>query len=287
MTPSTLISVIVSTYNRPDTLSMVLEALNRQSDMVFEVVIANDGSTDETRAMIERMKTKVAFSITHVWQEDKGFRLAAIRNLAVKSAKGDYLIFLDGDSIPSLRWVERHRALAEKGWMVTGQRILASKDFTLALLNDPTLMGRLEWTFRNFVCLWRDKKINRPWPGLDLHLGYIRKMWAHNWHKVRGCNWAMWKADYVAVNGSDETIVGWGSEDSDLAVRLLNYGVTIKSGIFSLGVLHLWHKELPKNHSKNNFEVAKRRETEKIIYPRIGLIPDAELRLEDKKKIIC
>lgn len=286
MKSDTLISVIVSTYNRPDALHMVLEALNHQTDTTFEVVIADDGSTEETRAMIERMKTYVAFSMTHVWHVDKGFRLAAIRNLAVKSAKGEYLIFLDGDSIPSPQWVERHRTLAEEGWMVTGQRILASRDFTQGLLENPSLMDRFEWTYRNFVRLWRNKKINRPWPGLDLHLGYVRKMWSHNWRKVRGCNWAMWKADYVVVNGSDETIVGWGSEDSDLAVRLLNYGVSIKSGIFSMGVLHLWHEELPKNHSKKNFEVANRRETEKIIYPRIGLVPDTELRLKDKKKII-
>ena len=283
MSRNFLISVIVSTYNRPDMLFLVLEALNRQTDSKFEVVIADDGSTEDTRVLIERMKQSVAFNLSHIWQPDDGFRKAAVLNSSVKSAKGDYLVFLDGDCVPPPCWVARHRDLAEKGWLVAGQRILASRAFTQELIENPSLLHTFEWTSKSLVRLWREDKINRPWPGLNWSLGFVRKLWSRDWLKVRGCNWAMWKADYVAVNGCDESFIGWGAEDSDLAVRLVNYGVSVKYGIFSAGVLHLWHQEFSRSNSEKNFLLVKQREIEKVIYPNVGLDHQEEFNSRDQK----
>ncbi|MCS6896358.1 MAG: glycosyltransferase, partial [Nitrospira sp.] len=93
-------AVIVPTYNRPDALELVLHGYALQDDLDFEITIADDGSTEDTRILIERLREQMPFQIRHVWQEDKGFRLAAIRNRAVAVTQADYIIFTDGDCIP-------------------------------------------------------------------------------------------------------------------------------------------------------------------------------------------
>lgn len=265
-----LISVIVSTYNRPETLRLTLTGLMAQTDQHFEIVVADDGSTKDTQAVVYAAQTQSPVPIAHVWQEDKGFRLARIRNLAAKAAKGEYLIFLDGDCIPPENWVAQHRALAEKGWLITGQRILASEEFTKEILSGSVDVGSM-WSLSSFLSWSRQKKVNRFSPALSLSLGPVRKLCQHSWTKPRGCNLAIWKADYLAVRGSDETFQGWGHEDSDLAVRLHNYGVRIKLGIYATAVLHLWHKEAPRAQAGVNWQKVLRRDSEKSIFPDEGL----------------
>src|SRR5262245_659867 len=91
------LSVIVSTYNRPDALGACLRSLGRQTAKDFEVVVADDGSASQTRDLIDAWKPKLGVPLAHVWQEDRGFRLAEIRNRAAAASAGDYLVFLDGD----------------------------------------------------------------------------------------------------------------------------------------------------------------------------------------------
>ena len=125
-----LISVIVTTYNRPDALATVLAGLAAQTDRGFELLVADDGSRDDTRILIEAAAPTFAMPLAHVWQEDRGFRAGAARNRAAVKARGDYLIFLDGDCVPRPDFIARHRDLAEAGWMVAGNRILLSEAFT-------------------------------------------------------------------------------------------------------------------------------------------------------------
>src|SRR5689334_759596 len=93
------VSLIITTYNRPEALAAVLRALDLQIERDFEVLIADDGSTDETRILLEGLRERVHFPLRHVWQEDRGFRAARARNLAVAASGGEYLVFLDGDCI--------------------------------------------------------------------------------------------------------------------------------------------------------------------------------------------
>lgn len=106
-----LISLIVTTYNRPDALKLILQALNEQSDRNFEVIIGDDGSGEETVQLIKRLQAEVTYPLIHAWQKDQGFRLARVRNLAALKSHGDYLIFLDGDCIPRRNFIEVHRKL--------------------------------------------------------------------------------------------------------------------------------------------------------------------------------
>src|SRR5262245_47164724 len=94
-----LISVIVTTYNWPEALTAVLRGLRDQEDRNCEIVVAADGSDHPTRDVISYTPSH-GLRVKHVWHEDRGFRLAEIRNRAVLESEGDYLIFLDGDCIP-------------------------------------------------------------------------------------------------------------------------------------------------------------------------------------------
>lgn len=252
-----LISLIVTTYNRPDALAAVLAGVASQSDRGFEVMIADDGSRDDTRALIEAQAPGFVVPVSHVWQEDRGFRAGAARNRAALRARGDYLIFLDGDCVPRPEFIVNHRKLAEPGWMVAGNRILLSEAFTRQVLADQTPIH--SWTSAEWSAAAARGDINRTLPLLHLPLGPLRKLAAHRWQRVRTCNLAVWLGDLRAVNGFDEAYEGWGFEDSDLAVRLLNAGVRRKEAAFATGVLHLHHRENDRRKEGENWERLQQR----------------------------
>ena len=252
-----LISVIVSTYNRPKALELVLRALDNQTQDQFEVVVADDGSREDTREVVEKLKETVSYPLFHAWQEDDGFRLARVRNLAVRKSHGEYLLFLDGDCVPQTSFIEKHRSLAEKGWVVAGNRVLLSQTFTTTVeqkgldLSSKSLLFWLKEKFRG--------NVNRAFSLMKLPLGSLRKRSRNDWRKLRGCNIGVWRSDYENVNGFDSSFRGWGLEDTDFAVRLLNAGVSIKRGFFATTVLHLWHREAPRDNEQLNRDVALER----------------------------
>ena len=248
-----LISVIVTTYNRADALDAVLRSLARQTDLDFEVVVADDGSTAATGQLIEAWKTKLGHRLTHVWHDDRGFRAAEIRNRAILAARGAYCIFLDGDCIVRPDFVGVHRRLAEPGWFVAGNRVLLSRELTARVLRDK--LSPEAWSLAGWIAeRWRGG-VNRLSALLHLPLGPLRRLRQRAWRGARSCNLAIWRADLDRVDGFDADYSGWGKEDSDIIVRLLHAGVRRKDGTFATGVLHLWHAEsdrssLPENERK-------------------------------------
>ncbi|HUL68181.1 MAG TPA: glycosyltransferase family 2 protein [Burkholderiaceae bacterium] len=252
-----LISVIVTTYNRPDALRATLAGLLAQHERGFEILVADDGSRDDTRALIEATARTSPLPLHHVWQEDKGFRAGAARNRATAAAKGEYLIFLDGDCVPREDWIASHRALAEPGWMVAGNRILLSESFTRLVLERNTPIH--EWTDEQWRAAVTRGDINRTQPLKSYSLGPLRKLAARRWQRVRTCNLGVWMTDFRAVNGFDEAFEGWGFEDSDLAVRLINHGTRRKEGAFATGVLHLWHRENDRRFEGANWDRLQQR----------------------------
>jgi len=252
-----LISVIVTTYNRPDALRAVLDGLAAQGDRGFEVIIADDGSRDDTRALVETSGFGFPVPLAHVWQEDRGFRAGAARNRAAERAHGDYFVFVDGDCIPRDEFIGRHRELAERSWMVAGNRILLSEDFTAKAL--AAHLPLHEWSAYEWRQARRRGDINRTLPLAHVPLGPLRKAAASRWQRVRTCNLGVWADDFRRVRGFDETFEGWGFEDSDLAVRLLNAGVRRKEGAFATGVLHLWHRENDRRNEGRNWELLQQR----------------------------
>ena len=234
------IAAIISTYNSPDYLRRVLEGYRVQSHHPDELIVADDGSTEETARLVADFAQTAPFAVRHVWHEDRGFRLAEIRNRAVAAASADYLVFSDGDCIPHPRFIEDHCRIQRRGSFVTGKRMLVgqslSKHFNwqgMAMALSCCLKGELSGCHH---------LIHLPW------LVLLRK----GSKGLRGCNMAAFRSDLLAVNGFNEIITGWGREDSELVTRLYAYGLVRREAPFAAVVLHLWHQEhsrssLPEN----------------------------------------
>jgi len=244
------ISVIVTTYNWPGALDRVLSGLHLQDYRSFEVIIADDGSKEDTGQIIQAWQQRASFVIKHCWHPDEGFRAAMIRNRAAALAQFDYLVFLDGDCVPLTHFVRNHANLAEEGYFVAGNRLLLEQQFTQKILSQK--MAIEQYTSKQWAMATLKRECNRFLPLLTLPLGPLRKLTPFQWKGVKTCNLGLWKDDYIHVNGLDEQYVGWGFEDSDLIVRLQRANVKRKSGKFATGVIHLWHKEQSRNQVTDN-----------------------------------
>jgi glycosyltransferase involved in cell wall biosynthesis len=239
-----LISVIVATYDREDALDAVLWGLSRQSDRGFEVVIADDGSRSTTAAVVEGWRSRLGVPLSHVWQKNRGFRAAEIRNRAILACRGDYCIFLDGDCIAAPDFIATHRSLAESGWFVTGNRVLLSPGLTDAVLREK--LRPQAWSAWRWIRHRSGGGVNRLAALLRLPLGPLRKLRPRQWRGARSCNLAVWRSDLERIDGFDACFTGWGREDSDLLIRLLHCGLRRKDGRFATGVIHLWHPPLDR-----------------------------------------
>lgn len=245
------ISIIITTFNRPDALAMVLKAFNSQTENNFEVIVADDGSTPATKSLIDHLSAKVKYQLKHVWQEDVGFRAAKIRNKAVGLSAGNYLIFLDGDCVPLPFFINKHMKLAQQDRFVVGNRILLSKDFTNLVLNNH--LPIYQWNkFKWFNCRIRGW-CNQCSSLIILPLGCLRKLKPQSWKGAKTCNLGIWKQDFLEINGFDEEYQGWGYEDSDLVTRLIKNSIKRKSGKYAVPVIHLWHNENDRVREKINY----------------------------------
>ena len=269
MQQSPTISVVITTYNRPDALEAVVEACFLQDDKNFEIIIADDGSTANTRDTIDRLRARAPVPLKHVWQPDEGFRAAMVRNRGTLAAAGDYIIFLDGDCVPQRDFIARHRRLAQPGFLVSGSRILLSQALTERVLREHIdvaglgLVERLRCRLRGDMNKVLQTMLR--WPDV----GRVRRRFS--WRRIKSCNLAVWKADLLKVNGFDESFTGWGHEDSDLVVRLFHAGVLRKDGALATEVLHLWHREAQRDQESSNRKVVLQRAADKTTQATVGL----------------
>lgn len=255
------ISVVITTYNRPDALAAVVRACFMQNDKNFEIIIADDGSTANTRKLVSQLSVDAPVPVTHVWQPDQGFRAAMARNRGTLAARGDYIVFLDGDCIPQRDFIARHRALSETGCLVSGSRILMSERLTRRVLDEGIavpatgIATRMAWRLHGD--LNKTLQLGLRWPDL----GRVRN--SFSWRRIKSCNLAVWRSDLERVNGFDESFTGWGHEDSDLVVRLFHAGVKRKDGAFATEVFHLWHREAQRDQESSNRQVVLERAANK------------------------
>ncbi|MHB1512091.1 MAG: glycosyltransferase family 2 protein [Acidiferrobacter sp.] len=233
------LAVIVTTYNWPEALALVLAGYGAQTDACFELLVADDGSTPDTADVVTAFGQYAPFPVRHVWQPDEGFRAAAIRNRALAQTDADYIVFTDGDCVPLPGFVASHKALSEPGYFVSGHRALLSPALTSEVL--ATKAPLFSWPLLRWVFHWLRRDINR-WVGLITIPGTWGRR-ARGWAGVKTCNLGVWRSDLERLNGFEETYEGWGLEDSDLAIRLLRSGCRRRSGRFAAPLLHLWHRE--------------------------------------------
>jgi glycosyltransferase involved in cell wall biosynthesis len=235
------LSLIVSTYNQPAVLEKVLLGISLMRDMPEEILIADDGSGPETRAMIDGWREKLRVPLHHHWHPDNGFLKTTILNKSVAAAEGDYLVFLDGDCVPHPKFIADHRKLAQRGYWVQGRRSFVKEKHVPAFVPGKTSVWA--WAFMGRMA--RPHKIFRaPLPAI---------FWDHGQRGILGCNMAFWRDDVIAVTGFDEAYEGRGmGADSDLASRVYNLGRGRKFVYWHALVYHLDHPIAPRPHYDAN-----------------------------------
>jgi glycosyltransferase involved in cell wall biosynthesis len=243
-------ALLISTYNWPEALQVVFKSLQGQSQLPDEVLIADDGSGNDTKLLIEELGIQIKIPVKHFWQEDKGFRKSQILNKAIAGSTSKYIIQIDGDCIMHPDFVKDHIKAVENNTYLYGSRVNIVPGAVKKVLNEKLIyFGFFSKEIKNKT--------------RALHLPLLAGMYkSHTEYsdKFRGCNVSFWKEDFIAVNGYNESFEGWGREDSDLVIRMGNKGTMAKRLRYAGIVYHLHHTI----NSRDNFEINNRMQDETI-----------------------
>jgi len=232
-------SVIFTTYNHPRWLEKTLWGFSAQSYRDFEIIVADDGSDEETRAVVERLKTEIDIPIQHIWQPDDGFQKCRIMNKAIIASRGEYLIFTDGDCIPHPAFVQNHVALAAENTLLSGGYFKLPLDVSRAISKQNILSGdctRPGWLLRHGVAFTPKiaKLYSHPLLGAILDaLTITRATW-------NGHSSSTWKKHFIETNGFDERMQ-YGGQDREFGERLMNLGLKTRQVRYRCSCVHLDH----------------------------------------------
>ncbi len=237
------VTLLVSTYNWPEALNLSLNSVLQQTQLPHEIVIADDGSREETKKLIDDFRKRCPVPVIHCWQEDNGFRRTRILNTAIGASTGDYIVQIDGDIVIDKNFIADHVAQMRPHTFARGSRACLLPDITKKVLKegwcDVSLFSK---HIKNGFNALRSKL---------LALFLCRS--SNNVRHLRGCNMAFWKEDLVAVNGYNNDISGWGHEDIELAARLYNNGTSLRI-VKSLAIAyHLYHPFNSRHNEEGNF----------------------------------
>ncbi len=246
------VSLVISTYNWPQALEICLMSALSQTRLPDEIVIADDGSKEETRLLIESFKRQSKVPIIHVWHEDLGFRLAMIRNRALRALSGDYVIQVDGDVWMNPHFVADHIDVAERGYFIRGTRACVSEEVTQEIFQSKKVSLS--------PCA---RGVRQRFNATRLPFAFSRAEKLGS--QVKGCNMAFWKDDLVAVNGYNNQLQGWGHEDEELCWRLINLGLKKKIVKMHAVVYHLHHKLCSRESEDLHKEELKRCIEERVV----------------------
>ncbi len=245
--------LLISTYNWPEALESVLRSVLSQSTKPDEILIADDGSGPETRKIVEDFKKTAGLPMKHIWQEDSGFRKSAVLNQAVAATEADYIIQIDGDCILHPEFIKDHLSGIEKDTFLYGSRVNIKPGAVQKVLEMK------EPRFRLLSAAIKNKSRN-------LRIPLFQKLYNSETRfseKTRGCNLSYWRKDFLAVNGYDETIEGWGREDSEFVLRMLNNTTKGKRLRYGGIVYHIYHPEESRRFVDKNTKIQQRTIQEK------------------------
>ena len=226
-------SVILTTYNHPTLLEYALLGYARQTAQDFELIVADDGSGPETRAVIERLRPSLPYHLGHVWQPDTGFHKARAVNLAVLASRGAYLVFSDGDCIPAATFLESHLRAARPRRYVVGGFVRLSQAQSESIDADAVAAG----VYERWVSVAQRLEL------IATHAKSLAYILANKRRKPKfyGLNFSVSRTDFYAVNGFDNTYHNCGREDSDLRNRMQLLGLRATSLWHRSGVFHQHH----------------------------------------------
>lgn len=239
------LAVIVSTFERPLHLQRCLRSVAGQQGLSceLELIVTDDGSADDTEQVVQEFADSVRFPVRFVTHPHRGFRLARCRNQGVLASQAPYLVFTDGDCVLPPRHLAEHLRLRKPGFAVVGGCYRLDRQASQQITPDVIAAAMHPRCVPAGERLRMIPKSLRAWTyALFRHPMLPR---------LTGCDFAVWRSDYFAVNGHDENFIGWGLEDRDLQRRLSRLGVRFRSLLHRSVVSHLWHPPHP-SFSRNN-----------------------------------
>ncbi len=260
-------SLIISVYKKIRELELILNALRIQTFKGFEVLIADDGSGDELSKFILDFKKTSDLDITHVFQDDSGFRKNKILNKAIRNSNYDYLIFIDGDCIPHSDFVRQHLLHRKTNTVLSGRRVNLSKSLSDQISVDRVINKDYEKIrLKHVLDSWRkNDRTTYIEEGLLIKNKILRKLFSKKEIHIVGCNFSLDKQLIEKINGFDENYVGPGyGEDSDIELRLRRAGAGLKS-VRNLAVIFHIHHSITKPSSKNAYYYKTALESDRYI----------------------
>ncbi len=250
-----MVSLVITTFNWKEALELSIRSALSQTRFPDEIIIADDGSSDGSRNLVVEIASETDVNIVYSWQEDKGFRAARSRNKAIALAKGDYVILIDGDMLVEKHFVEDHLSVARHRQFVQGSRVLVNDLKTREILKRKSLeFGITSSGLGNRKNCLRSRLLANIFSQNKLSLAGIKT-----------CNLAFWRQDAIDINGFNEDFIGWGREDSDFALRLMNSGVKRYNIKFMAVAFHLYHKECLRGRLSANDALLKKAISERLI----------------------
>jgi glycosyltransferase involved in cell wall biosynthesis len=233
------LSVIISTYNQPEWLKKTLWGYEMQTVKRFELIVADDGSGEDTKQLILDLSKELSYGVKHVRHEDNGFRKCAILNAAIRASQTDYLLFSDGDCIPRSDFVETHLRYRKRRHFLSGGYFKLPSDIsdmiTLDDIRDANCFN-IQWL--------KSRGLDASFKNNKLTSGYL-KAWLLNHFTTAKATWnghnaSGWKSDIVAANGFDERME-YGGEDRELGERMMNSGIKGRQIRYAAVCVHLHH----------------------------------------------
>lgn len=269
-------TVIVPTYNRPQALKLCLLSLSLQSRLPDEVLIADDGSGPETKAVVLEMTDLLQnrFPIRHVWHEDNGFRKPKILNETVRRSTGAYLIFIDGDCIAHRHFVKAHLDRSEPDAVLGGKRVEIGKELSEKIAKDGTVYNRVTMNLLWDSVRKRSRRVGEALYITSRAMRYLLHRDRIHMKAIWGCNFSLYKDLFYAINGCDEDFLDGSAEDIDIGVRAVNLGKRLKSVRALAIIFHLWHKTSWSYESEKcqyNLKILQKRIDDKEPFCRNGI----------------
>jgi glycosyltransferase involved in cell wall biosynthesis len=233
------VSLCVNTFQKPWHLHRLLASIAAQQGVTgrFELVVSDDGSTDETADVVDQFRRRVRFPVSFTTHPRTGYHVARVRNDGARATTAPYLLFLDGDCVLPPDHVAVHLGRRRDGCAMVGDCYRIEEEQSAVLSEEGAARGEfLRWDMPH-----ERRRLNR----LDRKMRLYSLLRHPRRPKLVSNNVGIWRRDFDRVNGFDENFRGWGAEDDDLGRRLKRAGVRLKSILGWTQLYHLWHPRDP------------------------------------------
>ncbi|RBQ31269.1 family 2 glycosyl transferase [Arcobacter sp. FW59] len=254
------VSLIITTYNWKEALDAVLKSVTKQIVLPDEVIVADDGSKIDTKKLIESWQKIFPVPLIHSWQEDDGFRAAQSRNKAIAKANSDFIVMIDGDMVLSKKFISDYKESAKIGYFIQGGRVITDKECSEKIISSDYIPHFFTKGIKN-----RKNTIS---------CSFLSKLFSFERNSDKGtrtCNFGCWKKDLIEVNGFNNDFVGWGREDSEFVIRMLNAGKKRLYLKFVAVAFHLYHNENARASLKENDKLLQETIDKKLIFCENGI----------------